>query len=220
MGYDLDKLRKCPQPKVVGRMEKGKFHEVIRTRRSVRRYRDAPVPRHVLERLLEAAIWAPSAHNDQPWYFVVVTKPDVKRRLLEAMGSRWRADLLADGLSPERVEHELQRSARRLLAAPVWVLFFLDTGYVAGHDDPRRRRAEYASMVQSVAAAIQNFLLAAHVEGLGACWRVAPLFCPDEVCRALDLPPNYQAQALITLGYPAEKPTSTRKPLDELVKWL
>ncbi len=58
--------------------------------------------------------------------------------------------------------------------------------------------------VQSVALAAQNMLLMAHAEGLGACWMCAPLFCPDVVRAALALPADWEAQALLTLGYPAE----------------
>ena len=55
---------------------------------------------------------------------------------------------------------------------------------------------------QGVAMAIQNLLLTAHSLGLGACWMCAPLFCPDTVRAALDLPDDWEAQALITIGYP------------------
>ena len=74
--------------------------------------------------------------------------------------------------------------------------------------------------VQSVAMAVQNLLLAAHAEGLGACWMCAPLFCPDSVRAALGLAENWEAQALITLGFPANegKPAS-RKPLSEAAAW-
>jgi nitroreductase len=72
---------------------------------------------------------------------------------------------------------------------------------------------------QSVAIAVQNLFLAAHVEGLGACWMCAPLFCPDVVTTVLDLPPDWEPQALITMGYPAEVKTSTRAPLDIRLVW-
>ncbi len=58
--------------------------------------------------------------------------------------------------------------------------------------------------VQSLGAAIQSLMLAAHARGLGSCWLSAPLFCPDAVCLALDLPSDFQPQALIAIGYPRE----------------
>jgi coenzyme F420-0:L-glutamate ligase/coenzyme F420-1:gamma-L-glutamate ligase len=79
-------------------------------------------------------------------------------------------------------------------------------------------KAEETMAIQSVAAAIENLLLAATALGLGACWICWPLFCPDVVRTALGLPPDFQAQALITLGYPAESPPRReRVPLSERV---
>jgi nitroreductase len=67
--------------------------------------------------------------------------------------------------------------------------------------------------IQSVAMAAQNLLLMAHVEGLGACWLCAPLFCQETVREALGLPDDYEPQGLIALGYPDETRDKTRKPL-------
>ena len=68
------------------------------------------------------------------------------------------------------------------------------------YPDDRRQQAERVMAVQSVALAAQNLLLAAHAEGLGACWMCAPLFCPDVVRDALALPEDWEAQALIHAG--------------------
>ena len=72
---------------------------------------------------------------------------------------------------------------------------------------------------QSAAMAGQNLLIAAHAEGLGACWMCAPLFCPDVVSDTLALPEDWQPQALITLGYPAESREKTRRALEECLLW-
>jgi coenzyme F420-0:L-glutamate ligase/coenzyme F420-1:gamma-L-glutamate ligase len=81
-----------------------------------------------------------------------------------------------------------------------------------------RQRYEHDLAVQSLSAAIQNILLTAHAEQLGACWYCAPLFCQKTVQQTLKLPDDVEPQALITLGYPAENPTSPRrKPLQNTV---
>jgi nitroreductase len=73
--------------------------------------------------------------------------------------------------------------------------------------------------VQSVAAAVQNLLLAAYAEGLGTCWFCAPLFCQQSVKEILKLPKEFEPQALITVGYPAEKPKAPkRKPLKSIAR--
>jgi len=197
--------------------------ELIQTRRSIRRYTDQPVPGEVIERLLTAATWAPSAHNRQPWRFAVLTAPDDKARLARAMGDRLRADRLADGDDPEAVARDADRSHTRLTEAPVVVAVCLTMRDMDHYPDVRRKQAEYTMAVQSVAMAVQNLLLAAHTEGLGACWMCAPLFCPDTVREALALPDDWETQAVITLGYPASTGTlraASRKPLREVIHRL
>lgn len=193
---------------------------LVRTRRSIRRYTDQPVAPEIVERLLEAARWAPSAHNRQPWRFVVLTTTQAKTQLAEAMAARLRADRLADGDPPEAVEQDAARSRARITQAPVALLGCLTVVEMDVYPDARRAQAEYLMAVQSTAMAAQNLLLAAHAEGLGACWLCAPLFCPDVVRAALNLPADWEPQALITLGYPAQtgKP-AVRHSLDDLVRW-
>lgn len=188
--------------------------EAIRSRRSIRRYRPDPVPPDLVTRLLEAACWAPSAHNRQPWRFAVMTDAEVKGQLACAMGMRLRADLERDGLPLEVIERDVARSYARITGAPVVILVALTLTDMDVYPDPRRSQAEWTMAVQSVAMAVQNLLLAAHAEGLGACWMCAPLFCPEVVKAALHLPEDWQPQALVTLGYPAEPPREKgRAPL-------
>ncbi len=195
--------------------------DLFRSRRSIRRYTAQAVPPALVERVLRAAVWAPSAHNRQPWRFTVITSPELKARLARAMGERLRADRLADGDAPDLVEKDAARSFARLTGAPIVITLCLTMADMDAYPDDRRRRAERAMAVQSVAMAAQNMLLAAHAEGLGACWLCAPLFCPDAVRAALDLPADREPQALITLGFPADggKPP-VRRPLTEVVDYL
>jgi len=178
--------------------------DAIRARRSIRRYTDQPVDRATIDAALEVATHAPSAHNRQPWRFAVVTSPEAKARLASAMGERLRADRLADGDPPDVVEVDVSRSRARIAATPAVLLACLTMSDMDQYPDARRGDAERVMAIQGVAAAIQNFLLAAHALGLGAGWMCAPLFAPSEVRAALDLPDDWEPQALITLGYPAE----------------
>src|SRR5260221_7406525 len=182
----------------------------ILDRRSIRRYADRPVAREALERILNAAIWAPSAHNRQPWRFAVVTSFAQRRDLALAMGERLRGDLTRDNASSEMIEKDVQRSYARITGAPVVVVVSLTLADMDRYPDAKRSAAEHQMAVQSTAMAVQNLLLAAHAEGLGACWMCAPLFCPDVVSEQLALPPDWEPQALVTLGYPAETRESTR----------
>ncbi len=185
-------------------------------RRSIRRYQTDPVPAGTLERILTAARWAPSAHNRQPWRFAILTPFSWKDRLARAMGDRLRRDRAADGDPAAAIEQDVARSYARITGAPVVVVVALDMSDMDHYRDDRQR-AEHTMAVQSTAMATQNLLLAAHAEGLGACWMCAPLFCPDVVVAALSLPNGWEPQAIVTLGLPAGpgKP-ATRRRLDEI----
>ncbi len=195
------------------------FWKVIFGRRSIRRYRPEPVPRAIIERLLTAAIWAPNAHNRQPWRFVVITQAEGKEALAWAMARRWRADMLRDGLPPEEIEARLQRSHARLTQAPVLILGCITMTDMDSYPDPHRQALERVMATQGLALALGNLMLAAHHEGLGACWMCGPLFAPEAVRAALDLPADWEPQAVITLGWPDEMRASARKPLEEVVLW-
>jgi PPOX class probable F420-dependent enzyme len=192
---------------------------VLLGRRSVRAYLDREVSDEVVEKVLEAARWAPSPHGRQPWRFAVVTREETKARLAEAMGEEWRANLEMDGQSDEVVEKRLEGSRRRLFDAPVLVLLCLYLEDLDTYPDAVRQQNEIAMAVQSLGAAAQNALLAAYSSGLDAGWMCAPLFCPEKVTEALDLDPKLIPHALITLGYAEGDPPKrrSRRPLEELL---
>lgn len=193
--------------------------DAIFSRRSIRRYTPDPVPPVVIETVLTAAAWAASAHNRQPWRFCVIQAAEQKERLARAMGERLRRDLEADGVPEAVIAADAGRSYSRITSAPVLIALCLTMADMDRYPDAHRSEKEYLMAVQSTAMAGQNLLLAAHDHGLGACWMCAPLFCPDVVSAALDLPDDWQPQALITLGYPAETKEKTRRPLDMGVIW-
>ena len=193
--------------------------DTIHGRRSVRRYLQKRVPEDLVERVLEAARWAPSPHGRQPWRFAVLTKEATKERLARAMGEEWRANLEMDGQSVEIVEKRLEGSRRRLLDAPVLVLICLYLEDLDAYPDAERQSGETTMAVQSLGAAAQNALLTAYDSGLDAGWMCAPLFCPEKVVETLGLDPSLVPHALLTLGYADGDPPKrrVRKALDELV---
>src|SRR5207302_1229058 len=98
----------------------------IKGRRSVRRYVAAKVARETVDRLLLAAMSAPSAHNRQPWRFAVLEDAAAKDRLATVMGNRLRQDRLADGDDPVEVARDAERSHARITEAPLVILACLD----------------------------------------------------------------------------------------------
>jgi F420 biosynthesis protein FbiB-like protein len=157
----------------------------------------------LLEEVIAAACLAPAPHHSRPWRFVILSAA-ARAALTHAMGERWRQDLARDGVPEARIRRLLDRSRARLAAAPVLILAGVQGQAQRPWPDQRRQRAEELMFVQSLGAALQNLMLAAHARGLGSCWLSAPLFCPEAVRLALDLPPDFQPQALIALGYPRE----------------
>jgi F420 biosynthesis protein FbiB-like protein len=191
------------------------FPDLIRSRRSIRRYDDRPIPREVIEGMLELATWGPSAHNRQPWRFTVITQKETQQHLASAMGARLRADLSADGVPTDVIEKDAARSYARITGAAALICLCMTMEDMDRYPDSTRAANERTMAVQSVAMAGQNLLLAAHHAGLGACWMCAPLFCPDVVHAALDLPTYWEPQALITLGYAAEERQKHRFGVEE-----
>jgi coenzyme F420-0:L-glutamate ligase / coenzyme F420-1:gamma-L-glutamate ligase len=191
---------------------------LLQSRRSVRKFQDRPVSRELIEQVIEAARWAPSPHGRQPWRFVVLTKQALKLQLADQMGSTWQQNLEMDGQDADLVNLRLEKSRQRILNAPVIIipcLFLEDLDY---YPDERRQADEKTMAIQSIGAAIQNMLLMAYDLGLDTGWMCAPLFCPEVVCKALDLDPRIIPQALITIGYAAADPQRReRLPLSSLI---
>lgn len=198
-------------------LAKETLYRLIHERRSIRRFEDRPVPRELLLRLVEAATWAPSAHNRQPWRFVILTGDESKRLLADTMAAELARDLRADGASEEAITRDTGRSRERLTGAGALVLVCLTMADMDDYPDARRQTFEHTMAAQGVAMAAQNLLLAAHSEGLGAVWMCAPLFCQQAVREALDLPAGFEPQGVIALGYPAEDRTKARQPLESRV---
>ena len=191
--------------------------DAIKERRSIRKYIQRPVPEEVLREILEAAKYAPSAHNAQPWRFIVLTAEFAKRGLAEAMAEAWLQVLKRDGESQQNRTALTTASIERFTNAPVLVVACLTMKDMTQYPDEERQLREHDLAVQSLSAAIQNMLLTAHAKQLGACWYCAPIFCQTAVRQALKIPDEVEPQALITIGYPAEKPSSPlRKPLQSI----
>jgi coenzyme F420-0:L-glutamate ligase/coenzyme F420-1:gamma-L-glutamate ligase len=196
------------------------FLSLVSTRRSIRQFTDEPVPDETVSRILAVACRAPSAHNRQPWRFAVVRSEKARRGLAQAMAARHRSDLESDGLQREEIETQLERRRERLEEAPVVIVLCLTMVDMDAYPEARRQAAERTLAIQSLALAGGHLLLAAHAEGLGACWICAPLFAPEVVREVLDLPADWDPQAAILLGHPAEAGRETqRRAADEVTLW-
>lgn len=157
--------------------------EVIRSRRSIRSFKDEDVPADLLEKLIDAARQAPSAGNIQPWEFIIIRKHGTKKRLAEA------------ALNQTFIEQ-----------APIVIVVCADEERSSLRYG-RRGRALYC--IQDTAAATQNILLAAHSLGLGACWIGA--FREEPARQILEIPLGVRPVAIIPVGYSARSPAPRRR---------
>lgn len=162
---------------------------VISTRRSIRRYHSTPIPEATLSRILEAGRLAPSAHNRQPWHFLVITDPTVRQQMREAYDRDWfnEPPLLL------------------VVCADPWVAWTRPDGQAFGPID--------------ASIALQNMILQATAEGLGTCWIGAfdeaaakrILRIPEPIRVVAMTPLGYPAEA--------KAPVSNRKALQELLHY-
>lgn len=191
-------------------------YQAIVGRRSLRQFSTVPVARPLVQKLVYGACLAPAPHHTRPWRFVLVETARARRRLAESMGAAWRRDLEGDGVAPERIAALLARSQRQIEGAPALVLGCLVAEGLRRWPDERRTRAEWGMAQQSLGAALQNIMVGAHNEGLASFWMSAPLYCPEAVREALDLPVDYEAQALVALGYPSSDAAPRPRPEPDL----
>jgi coenzyme F420-0:L-glutamate ligase / coenzyme F420-1:gamma-L-glutamate ligase len=199
------------------------FVDEIKARRSVRKYAKKTIPKETIRSILEIATFAPSAHNAQPWRFMVLAKAESKKNLANSMAEVWLKELERDHVSKETRLKTVEASIERFTAAPVLIVACLTLEDMDSYPDAERQQNERDLAVQSLSAAIQTLLLAAHAKGLGACWYCAPIFCKSAVRKALAVPESVEPQALITLGYPVGTPkVPSRNPIENYVhleKW-
>ena len=189
--------------------------ELIKSRRSIRAFTATMPSRSLISECLEAATWAPSATNRQPWEFIVLTGAalsDVNLMISENFALRMNdGDAFGNPPEPLRsrqqeimetlmrvatedgIDHgEVFEKSLRFFDAPVAVYF------VAYKSDNEQYRL-------STAAAIENFLLAAQARGLGTCWLTVTVICQEDIKKLLAIGDDKELLAGVALGYPLQE---------------
>ena len=187
--------------------------EAIQSRRSIREFKGDPINRETVERILEAAVLAPSAKNSQPWRFTVV--PESKRDEM--------LDVIRKGVANREAEGEdigsVKWSIQCIEQAPVTIFVHNTDGI-----HPWKARKEHESWwdiatVQSVGAAIQNMLLAAAELGLGSLWIADVWEAYPEINEWLGT--DDQLVSAVSFGVPdVDPPVPARKLMDDIVRWM
>ena len=137
------------------------------------------------------------------------------------MALEFERDLTHDGVPPEKIQSQVQRSKERITSAPLLILLCLDMTEMDVYPDKKRGQAEFRMGMQSVANAGMQLMLAAHAEGLGSVWVCSPLFVQATIQDVLDLPKTWEPQAMFFLGYPEIVPdVRERKTLNEITMYI
>jgi coenzyme F420-0:L-glutamate ligase/coenzyme F420-1:gamma-L-glutamate ligase len=191
---------------------------LIQGRRSVRKMLPDPVPADLIREAIAAAGWAPSPHGRQPWRFAVIESPERKQRLANDLADAWQRQLALDGQPQSVIDLRLRKIQERIVSAPVIVVACLYLVDLDPYPDSERTAAERTMAIQSLGAALQNFLLTIYAAGYDAGWMCAPLFAPDVVRQSLGLSAELIPQAILPVGKAAADPTRRpRLPVDELI---
>lgn len=179
----------------------------IRQRRAIRDYTDATVADSTLNELLEAAVQAPSALNQQPWAFAVYTG----RAVLKDYSDRAKLHYLGTELPPFGMH-----SRGDTLTDPNFNIFYNAPAFIVICAKPGMLNA-----AEDCSLAAQTLMLAAHAMGLGTCpiGIVRPWLQLPEIKDQLGIPPHYTAVFPLTVGYPAGQPEPVPRLAPEIVHW-
>ena len=205
------------------------LYSILSTTRSIRRISDKPVDDATLERVLQAAIWAPSGGNRQPWRIIAVRDRALKQKLGEIYAAEWAKYVemnmkRVEGM-PENIVEATRtglavgtRLAESLADVPVVVMFIHDPREVFVTDGNLGRTPVVGGA--SLYPAVQNLLLAARAEGLGGVLTTLISASEVKVRELLEIPEPWGVYAMVPLGYPMGKHGQLRRaPLSQMVKY-
>jgi nitroreductase len=210
--------------------KKPEMLEGIMERRSVRKYLDDPISEEDIRKILLAGHYAPNASNLQTWEFIAVTDRDLNKELALMVDDIYRnmIDLLDDKEAKKHLKYS-RFYATFFKDAPL-VVYMIAKPYESSTDQYydmlgekgaayRKNRKSADSGLQSIAAAVDNMLLAAWSLGIGGVWMTAPVVAKDKIEQRLEVKGGRLA-AVVSMGYPAEPPReANRKPLNEVVRY-
>ncbi|TDJ40718.1 MAG: hypothetical protein E2O54_07105 [Gammaproteobacteria bacterium] len=208
----------------VGRDPTDDLWDAMFTQRAIRYWQDKPVPRELLEKVVQAAAKAPSGSNTQPWVFVVVDDAEQRAAIGAALRGIFETaeplqQLIAAGeKSDDKTERLMLTGARafftQLEKAPAMIIPCLYQ-LSSPTQDPSTLLAG-----SSIYLAVQNLMLAARGLGLGTVMTTAQMMLDAILRSTLSIPDDAHPVALIPIGYPdANFGPTTRKPLDEILRW-
>ena len=196
--------------------------DIINSRCSIRYFEEKEIPQEIIMKILEAGIRAPNAGGAQQWFFIVVKDKEVREKihkLLIEAHLKYAKEILKPPLPDDKVSKWHKRMIEGMYKAPLYIVAYIDLRKRLYHEE--FKDIEYLMAVESVAAAIENMILASWSLGIASVWLGVPVLMEEEFNTLLNPPENTKLVAIIALGYPKEKPrTRPRKPIEEVVKFI
>ena len=207
------------------------LEQLIKSRRSIRKWKSDPVPEEMVLKALELATWAPNGGNFQNWRFVyisnrnmITTIADAVQRRVDTVGTWPEADKFGEDVKRWVLNASLFRHAPGVIAVlmsqyqSVADLILKERVKVDPSSQEMLDARRFAnSGLQSIAAAIAYLVLALHAQGIGSLWMVGPLLAKTDIESVLKVPAGFDLVALVSFGWPDEEPKKRRKPLSEVV---
>lgn len=185
--------------------------KLIKERRTIRKYKNKPIPKKIIDKIIEAGIWGPSIIIFQPWKIVVVTKKSVIRKIYNIIEKKSKNLDIAGRIALRSTKIAI--SGCQLLIAVYKTEEFTKF---------RKKipsvysKITTAAEISAISAAIQNMLLVAESLKLGSCWLDTPLLYDSEINKILEV--KNKLMAILTFGYPDEK--GKRVPRKSIFEFL
>ena len=194
--------------------------KIIKTRRSIRKYKNRSIPRRKINKIIEAGIWGPAVPSflrNQPWRFIVISEKSLINNISEIVFKKSKK-------SGAGVNLLLHSAANIIGSAPLLIIVYNSGDIKKIKDRFEEIYAKFSKILvkaelSAISATIQNMILVAENLGIGSCWLDTPLFCKKEINSLFNT--NDELVALLTFGYPAEKGfRSKRKQRSEAVMYI
>lgn len=186
--------------------------ELIKSRKTVRDYSNQDIPKDFINKIVEAARWAPSAHNLQPWKYVVVTNPGIISETANILNKKSLELFCGFNII-------MKETAKKMTNSKALIFVYSDSAILKKFEKFGEPYSNCGSIleIQSVACSIMNALLCADSLGIGVAWLGITILCEKEI--NLLLSKKNKLMAVLSLGYPA-KLTEPRTPRKEIEKML
>ncbi len=198
------------------------FWDVVLSRRTIRWFKDEPVPDEDLKDILKAGLRAPTASAGEQWLFVVIKDEEIRRKVYDIIRrgqTIYLTRMRRFPASPEELEKWKEWWVKGIYYAPVYIAGFMDFSRRTLNDGYMRVEWEHA--YQSVTLALGYMMLAANAKGYGCTWISAPQLFEEEFKQLLGVPETCSFTAMLAIGKPAESPElRPRRPLEEVVKTI